>query len=204
MHDQPTSVTPGLTETVLGGGPPGDDLGQHPVAVLSATVLRVARLGYRESQAQFAVRAGVSLAVVCGAESETRPVWALAYTEFVALADAVSVLNPWLRDWLETAAACDLLLTRVLDGDQVLTTDVLTEPGSRYLAKKLLRWATTGTLPTSAWASRPLLSDAQVALLRDRAAALAASRSPDAWAGAEILSACCSSAARPGTKGPPS
>jgi hypothetical protein len=195
MHNQPTSITTDLAEGVFGQGAPVDSPGQHPVAALSATLLRLARHGHQESQADFAARAGVSLDVVCAAEDGTRPVWALPYAEFLALADAVSVLNPWLREWFETAAACDLLLTRVLEGDQVLATDVLTDPSSRYLAKKLLRWAVTGTLPARAPARRPLLSEARVGLLRERAAALAASGSPDAWAGAAILSACRSGAA---------
>src|SRR6266516_5229023 len=146
MHGQPTSITTGLAEWVLSRGPPVDSLGGHPIAALSATLLRLARQGHRESQADFAARAGVRLGVVCEAEDGTRPVWALPYAEFLALADAVSVLNPWLREWFDTAAACDLLLTRVLEGDQVLAADVLTDPSSRYLAKKLLQWAITGTL----------------------------------------------------------
>jgi hypothetical protein len=180
-------ATQGLSDVPVNGA---EDLRQHAVAVLSAAVLVATRTGYRESQADFADRAGVSLDVVRDAENGTQPVWALPYGEYVALADAVSVLNPRLRGWFETAAACDLLLTCVIDGDQVLAADVLVEPGSRYLAKKLLRWAITGTLPTRSWAHRPLLGEAQVALLRERAAALAASGSPDAWAGAELLSAC--------------
>ncbi len=127
--------------------------------------------------------------------------WALPYAEFVALADAVSVLNPWLREWFETAAACDLLLSCVMNGDRVLAADVLADPGSRYLAKKLLRWAITGMLPTRPYAHSPLLSDAQVALLRDRAAVLASSGSPDAWAAEEILSAGRGGAARGLTEG---
>ena len=51
-----------------------------------------------ESRADFAARAGVGLHVVEGAEDGTRPAWDLPYAEFMALADAVAVLNPSLRD----------------------------------------------------------------------------------------------------------
>ncbi len=176
----------------------------YPVTKLSAAVLKMARQVCGESQTDLAACAGVAPDVVDEVEDGTRAAWALPYFEFTALADAIAVLIPQLRGWFETATACDLLLSCILEGDQVLATDVLAEPGSRYLAKKLLRWAITGTLPARTWAGRPLLNDAQVALLKHRAAVLAKSGSPDAWAGAEILSACCSGAAPAWTRGQPS
>ena len=61
-----------------------------------------------------------------------------------ALGDAVSVLNPSLRAVFETAAACDLVLTCVMRGDQAFSTDVLADDDTRDLAVGLLRWAVTG------------------------------------------------------------
>ncbi len=202
MPDQGTSPTPGTAtvrargdaERALAAGVVAEDLGEHPVAVLSAAVLTAARRAYQESRANFARRAGLAPDVVGGAEDGTRPAWALPYFEFTALADAVSVLNPWMRSMFETAAACDLLLSCVLNGDQVLATDALAEVGSQDLARTLLRWAVTGELRAPGREIMPgteqLLSDVQVTLLRERAEALVSSDSPDAWIGAEIVSVC--------------
>jgi hypothetical protein len=107
-------------------------------------VLRAARTGYRESRDDFAARAGVDLHVVEGVEAGSCPVWDLPYATFTALGDAVSVLNPSLRTVFETAAACDLLLTCVMRGDQAFSTDVMTDDDARDLALGLLRWAVTG------------------------------------------------------------
>src|SRR5579863_1051977 len=114
---------------------------EHPVTVLSAVVLRLTRHGMGESQSSFAARAGVAPDAVHGAEDGTCPAWALPYFEFTALADAVSVW--WPRPAFETAVACDLLLSCVLDGDLVFATDVLAAE-TQDLAKALLRWAITG------------------------------------------------------------
>jgi hypothetical protein len=65
----------------------------------------------------------------------------LSYDEFTALAHAVAAL--WPCSVLEIAAACDLFLTSVINGDHYLATDVLTEHGSLDLARTLLRLATT-------------------------------------------------------------
>lgn len=134
------------------------------------------------------------------------------------------MLDPLLREVFETAAACDLLITCVMRGDQAFGTDVLAHGDTRDLAVGLLRWAVTGQFrlpgyagyvpvpvawawhercggwvcpacgwcPCDAGAERcghrgQLLGDADLAVLRSRAAALAASGSPDAWVGAEIL-----------------
>ncbi len=186
--------TPGEADRALSEAVAAGDPGEHPVAVLSAAVLTAARRAYRESQADFARRAGVPPGVVRGAEDGTRPAWTVPYFEFTALADAVSALNPWIRGMFETAAACDLLLSCVLNGNQVLATDALAEAGSQDLARALLRWAVTGELRGPGQETVPgtgrLLSDAQVALLRERAGALAVSGSPDAWIGTEIVSVC--------------
>lgn len=74
-----------------------------------------------------------------------------------------------------------------------MATDVLTEPCSRDLARALLRLAITREPDQgSRVAEDALLLDHLLALLSERAAALAASASPDAWVGAEILVACLS------------
>jgi hypothetical protein len=164
------------------GGPAA---GEHRVAVLSAAVLRAARTEHGESRAGLAARAGLARRVVDGAEDGTRPAWALPYEQFTALAGALTTLDPRLHAMFETAAACDLLLTNVLAGDQVMATDVLTDPGTRDLAAGLLGWAVTGA-PGCGHAGQRL-SRAPLALLRDRAAALAASGSADAWVGGQIL-----------------
>ena len=127
MHDK-AMPTAGLDDV-----PAVDDLGEHPVAVLSAVVLRAAREQSGESRLYFALRADVPAAVMDGAENGTRPAWALPYAEFAAVAGAISALNPWLRSLFETATACDLLLSRVLDGDQVFATEALTDGGSAGL-----------------------------------------------------------------------
>ena len=48
------------------------------------------------------------------------------------------------RDLFETATACDLLVTCLLDGDQAMATDVLTDDDTRDVTVALLRWAITG------------------------------------------------------------
>jgi hypothetical protein len=155
--------------------------------VISAAVLKAARTNSQESRTEFAQRAGVEPDVAAGAEDGTRPTWALSYVEFAALSDAVSAVSLWMRGMFETAAACDLLLSCIMNGDQVFATDTLTNQETRDLAAALLQWAITGGPRGSA---SQLLRDAQVALLREKAAALAVSGSPDARVGAEILSLC--------------
>jgi hypothetical protein len=168
------------------------------VAVLSAAVLVAARAAYDEDRADLATRAGLDVHVLDGAEGGTRPAWALPYPEFMAIADAVAAPHPSWRELFETAAACDLLMTCLLDGDQAMATDVLADDDTRDMTAALLRWAITGdprsaqraALTPSERADGPsgrLLNDEQLALLRQRAAALAGSSSPDAWVGAEIL-----------------
>jgi hypothetical protein len=168
------------------------------VAVLSAAVLLAARAAYGEDQADLAARAGLDVHVVNGAEDGTRPAWALAYPEIMAVAEAVAAPHPSWRELFETAAACDLLVTCLLDGDQAMATDVLADDDTRETTVALLRWAITGDsryvqlagLTPCERADGPsgrLLNDEQRALLRQRAARLARSCSPDAWVGAEIL-----------------
>jgi hypothetical protein len=175
-HGRPCSSCHGNAEE---GRP---DRGAHQVAVLSASVLRMVRWCCRESRTDLAVRAGVSRDVVDRAEDGTGPAWALPYADFAALSDAVAARTPRLRKLFETATACDLLLSCVLDGDQALATDVLAERDTRQQARALLNLA----LSRKSGGGPPLLGNAQVDMLRDRAAALAASGSPDAWVGAEL------------------
>jgi hypothetical protein len=91
-----------------------------------------------------------------------------------------------------------LLVTCLLDGDQALATDVLADGDTRDTTMALLRWAITGDSQfvqragLTSWEradvpSGRLLNDEQRVLLRQRAAALARSSSPDAWVGEEIL-----------------
>jgi hypothetical protein len=166
--------------------------------VLSAAVLVAARAAYGENRADLAARAGVDIHVVGGAESGTRPAWALPYPEFMVIAEAVAAPHPSWRELFETAAACDLLMTCLLDGDQAMATDVLADDDTRDTTVALLRWAITGDCRSvrsagltpwerAAGPSGRLLNDEQRALLRQRAAVLARSSSPDAWVGAEIL-----------------
>jgi hypothetical protein len=189
MHDQTTT------------GPPGRPIrpaDRPPVAVLSAAVLAAARAAYREGRADLATRAGLGVHVIDSAEDGTGPAWGLPYPEFMALADAMAASHPSWRELFETAAACDLLMTCLLDGDQAMATDVLADDDTRDTTVALLRWAITGDtwsvcsagLALREHGNEPsdrLLNDEQRALLRRRAAALARSSSPDAWAGAEIL-----------------
>ena len=171
---------------------------RQPVATLSAAVLVTARIDYDEDRADLAHRAGLGAQVVDGAEDGTHPAWALPYPEFMALADAVATPHSWWRELFETAAACDLLMTCLLEGDQAMATDVLADDDTRDTTVALLRWAITGDsrsvqpaeLSPSERVDGPsdrLLNDKQRALLRQRAAALAQSISPDAWVGVEIL-----------------
>jgi hypothetical protein len=189
------------TTTGHSGRPTRAPRGQS-VTVLSAAVLVAARSGCHENRANFAARAQLSFHVVEGAEDGTRPAWELPYAEFIALADAVAATHPAWRELFETAAACDLLMACLLDGDQAMATDVLADDDTRDATVALLRWAITGnsqavqdmgfvpprvSSPEECEHSGHLLSDAQRTLLRQRAAALARSCSPDAWVGAEIL-----------------
>lgn len=159
-----------------------EDPAEHRVAALSASLLRTVMITYDETNEQFAARAGVAAEVVAEALSGACPCWALPYDDFTATADAVEAM--WPSPVFETAAACDLLLSCVLNGDQVMATDVLTDPCSYDLARALLRLATAGEAPDS------LLPQDVLTLLADQAIALAASGSPDAWVGVELLAAC--------------
>jgi hypothetical protein len=189
MHDQTTTGPPGR---------PTRASDSRAVAVLSAAVLVAARAAYGEDRAGLAARAGLDIHVVDDAEDGTRPAWALPYPEFMALAEALAAPHPSWRELFETAAACDLLMTCLLDGDQAMATDVLADDDTRDTTVALLRWAITGDSRSVQRAglipweradgpSGRLLNDEQRALLRQRAAALARSCSPDAWVGAEIL-----------------
>ena len=135
MHDQTTTGPPGRPIRTTAG---------RPVAALSAAVLMAARAAYSENRADLAARAGLGVPVVDGAEDGIRPAWELPYAEFMALADAVAMPHPLWRDLFETAAACDLLMTCLLDGDQAMATDVLADD-TRDMTVVLLRWAITGT-----------------------------------------------------------
>jgi hypothetical protein len=185
-------------ETLAHWGPddrPVEDLGEHTVSVLSSALLRAVRWRHGEGHEGFALRAGVATEVVIAAEDGTCPAWALPYDDFMALAEATACCA---LAALETAVACDLLLTCVLNGDQVFATDVVMELGSRNLAWVLLSLAIAGGSDRALPGVGSLklvenvvtLDDAQVALLRERVEALAASASPDAWVGAEIAAVC--------------
>lgn len=175
----------------LGDWATGEGSGEHRVAVLSASLLRTVMSTYGESCQGLAARAGIAAEVVAEAACGVRPAWALPYEEFTAIADAVAAV--WPSAVFETAAACDLLLSCVLNGDQVMATDALTEPCSRELAWELLRLAITREPGEEiGMAEDGLLPDDLLALLSERAAALATSGSPDAWVGTEIFVACLS------------
>ena len=189
MHDQTTTEPPGR---------PIRAAARQPVSALSAAVLARVRAVYGEQRTDLAARAGLSVHVVEGAEDGTRPAWQLPYLEFMALADAVAAPQPSWRDLFETAVACDLLVTCLLDGDQAMATDVLADDATRDMTVALLRWAITGDSRSAQRAglipgerrdgpAGGLLSDAQRTLLRQRAAVLARSCSPDSWVGAHIL-----------------
>ena len=90
-----------------------------------------------------------------------------------------------LRPLFETAAACDLLLSCVLNGDQVMATDVLTDPSTQDLARALLRLAITTEAQDSL-----LPEDLLTAAGRPGRRAGRTPASPDAWVGAELLVAC--------------
>jgi hypothetical protein len=174
MHARPISSS---AAQVPEDGLAAEDLGQHPIAVLSATVLKAARAGCGMSLEYFARLSGVSVAEAEAVEAGAHPAWALPFDHFSALSDAVSAISPWMNGMFETATACDLLLSCVLDGDQTFATDVLATPETRELATALLRLVMTGQL----------LTHAQISLLAENASALSMSTSPDAWVGTELL-----------------
>lgn len=163
--------------------------GEHRVGVLSGAILRAAVNAYGHGHRGLAARVGVTEEVVADTASGACPAWELPYNDFTALAGTVEAL--WAGAAFETAAECDLLLSLVLDGEQYMATDVLTEPGSRDLARALLRLAVRE-------AERPLLPEGLRVLLCERAAALTGSGSPDAWVGREILTFVSDEAARTG------
>src|SRR5258708_23358882 len=165
------------------------DPSEHRVTVLSAALLQAVMNTYGENHEGFAARAGVAAEVVAEAITGTCPAWALPYDEFMALADAVTSLLPCAV--FQTAAACDLLLSCLLNGEQFMATDVLTDPSSQDLARALLRLAITSDPASGTREARDaLLPEHLLAVLSERAAALAGSPSPDAWVGAELLVGC--------------
>ena len=179
----------GLARPVLDSALVLDDLDEHRVTALSASLLRAVMTTYGEDHEGFAARVGISAGTVGEAANGTGPVWALPYDEFTAIADAVADL--WPCAVFETAAACDFLLSCVLNGDQFMATDVLTEPTTRGLAWALLRLATSSRRGNgTSKAQGVLFPEDLLTLLRERAAALADSESPDAWVGVELLVTC--------------
>lgn len=179
MHDQVTVQATGA----VNGGQAGED-GEYecPVSVLSAIVAAAGRQALAESREQFATRAGVGPELVAGIEDGTRPAWDVPGPQFTAIAGA---LGPGLGEKLWTATSCDLVLTDVLSGDWagVAAADALTDPAQIEAARMLLAWAVRGTRDGGA----PLLADPERELLRQKAAELAASGTPDAWVGAHLL-----------------
>jgi hypothetical protein len=159
-------------QTILDHRPSTREIAGHSIAVLSVALLRAVMATYGEDHEAFAARAGVPGNVIAAAADGTGPAWALPFDDFNALADAVAAL--WPCALFETAAACDLLLTSIVNGDHYLATDVLTDPSSQYFAWALLQ-AAEAMLPKH-------LQD----LLSDQAAELAGSASPDAWVGEQI------------------
>jgi len=166
-----------------------DDLGEHRVTALSASLLRAVMATYGEDHHGFAARAGLPARTVAEATDGICPAWALPYDEFTAIADAVADL--WPCGAFETAAACDLLLSSILNGEQCMATDVLTEPGSTDLAWELLTLAISSRPSNgSGEAQDALFPEAVLELFSERVAALANSQSPDAWVGVELLVTC--------------
>src|SRR5579859_7594163 len=108
MHARPISSS---AAQVPEDGLAVEDLGQHPIAVLSATVLKAARAGCGMSLEYFARLSGVSVAEAEAVEAGAHPAWALPFDHFSALSDAVSAISPWMNGMFETATACDLLLS---------------------------------------------------------------------------------------------
>lgn len=166
-----------LALPVLGDELASEDSGEYRVAVLSAGLLQAVINTYGEGYEGFSIRFGLPAGIVAKTASGAWPAWALPYEEFTAIAGAVGVLWPCAA--FEITAACDLLLSCVLNGDHVMATDVLTDPCTRELARALLRKAQDN-----------LLSDELLVLLSRRAVALAGSGSPDAWVGLDILTTC--------------
>jgi hypothetical protein len=156
-----------------------EDAGEHYVAVISASLLRAVMTTYGENHHGFAARAGVAAKVAAEAAGGTCPAWTLPYDEFTAIADAVAAL--WPCAVFETAAACDLLLSCVLNGDHFMATDVLTDPCSQDLARALLRLAITSEPGNGIRAARDALLPADL---------LPHSKSPDAWVGAITAPVC--------------
>jgi hypothetical protein len=160
--------------SVLDHQPTPEDAAEHRIAVLSAALLQAVMTTYGEDHETFAARAGIAAIVGAAAAAGTCPAWELPYDEYTALADAVATL--WPCALFETATACDLLLTNVINGDHFMATDVLADPSAQGLALALLR------------AAESLLPENLQSLLRKRAAELADSTSPDAWVGEQIIS----------------
>ena len=175
MHDQTTT------------GPPGRPIrtaDRQPVAALSAAVLMAARAACGEDRADLAARAGLGVHVVDGAEDGTGPAWSLAYPEFMALADALAAPHPSWRELFETAAACDLLVTCLLDGDQAMATDVLADDDTRDTTVALLRWAITGDSRSVQRAGLALLQARRDEAFRSAAGRRAAGAAAPAGGGA--------------------
>jgi hypothetical protein len=168
--------------------PIGENQHEHQITVLSAALLRSVINTCGQDLVSFAESAGLAAEVMAGVLSGLEPAWALPYDHFTALADAVAAV--WPCEAFETATACDLLLSCVLDGEQHMATDVLTEPSSQGLARALIRLvASSAADDGESTAKRALLPEGLLAPLTDQATALAGSRSPDAWVGLEILAA---------------
>jgi len=133
-------------------------------SVISCAVLRAVREGCGESQEEFATRTGLARAAVNGIEDGSCSAWALPWRQYQAVEAAIGVTDPGLCEVFYVAAACDLYLTAMMEGDDQTAEGALAtlrqHPG---LAFSLLGWAVSGVLDGQASgylavpASAPLL-----------------------------------------------
>jgi hypothetical protein len=151
MHDQVTALVTGAVNSLAGQEREDRTLeaSRAVAAVISGAVLRRVRAGCGESREAFAARAGVPAAAVTGAENGTLPAWALPCDQYQAIEAAASVRNPGLAEVFYTAAACDLFLTALLNGDAETGDGALAallDKEHVTMAWSLLTWAVTGVL----------------------------------------------------------
>ena len=146
-----------------------------PPGPIGAAVIKAARRGVRLSQRGLAQRLAVPISTVASWEDGSSPLYCTDFGQLRQLAAALIPADGDERQLLHLlllASQCDLLLTGVLRGfeDYAEIPPIDEDTADGEVARGLLRWALTGTVPTlykkHAPASR-LLAEEDVTKIRE-------------------------------------
>ena len=129
------------------------DAGSTPPGPIGAAIIRATRRSRRLSQRALAQRLAVARSTLHGWEAGTIPLFCTDFGLLRKLAAALEPAGGDERHMLHTlllASQCDLLLTGMLRGfeDYAEVPPIDEDTTDGETARRLLRWALTGTAPT--------------------------------------------------------